>query len=186
MKKILFLCVPLLLISGCSATEKMFGQTAPDFDTSYNVKAEIDYGNFSACADITRNDADNWDFRFTDPEYLNGIALSLNEDEVTVNLGELNISTEKNDFYRLVPDLIAESVNSLAGIDKENITEQDGVLSINMTVADKKVVITADKDGNLLKLKCPYYNISVDFNEQTPIAYHSSEDDEFVDPQLPD
>ncbi len=187
MKKTLIIFTSLLLLSGCDVTEKMFGQDVPDFDTSYSISAEIDYGKLTACVDITRNDADNWRFSFTEPEYLSGIELTLDEDDVTVSLGELNISTEKNDIYRLIPDLIAESVNSLADIDKESITEQDGILTINTTVADKKVVITADNDGRLITLKCPYYNISVDFSGQTPLTAQppaADDTDDYISPEI--
>lgn len=170
MKKLLILCVPIsILLCGCSSAT-IFKPSKPDFDTAYRVNAEIGYGDFTAEADITRNGEDEWEFCFTKPDYLTGMKLSLGDDMLTASLGELSVTAESSDFYRLVPDIIADSVDSLSDIPAEEITEQEGILTLNTEVGGKKVVITADSDGRLLSLLCPYYKVSVDFGEQEPIV----------------
>ncbi len=167
MKKLLILCVPLLLC-GCNA-EKVFGMSKPDYDTSYNVKADISFGEFETSADITRRENDNWEFTFTEPEYLSGIKLNLNDEGMTASLGALSFNVGEIDFCKLVPDIIADSIDSLKDISVDTITENEGVLTLTTESDDKNVIVITDKSGSLISLKCPFYKVSVDFSNQTAI-----------------
>lgn len=176
MKKILILCSSLLLC-GCSANQ-IFGQAKPDYDSSYQIKAEISFGELEASADVTRNSKDNWEFCFTEPGYLAGMKLILADDELTASLGNISITTEANDYYDLIPDIIAESIDSLPDIQSENIIENEDVLTLNTVADGKKVIVTSDKSGNLISLRCPYYKFSVDFSGQEHITSAETDDND--------
>ena len=147
MKKLLLLCSSLLLC-GCSA-EQMFGQTKPDYDSPYQVTADISFGDFEATADVTRNGKDNWEFSFTEPDHLSELNFVLNDNELTASLGNLSVTTETNDFCKLVPDIIMQSIDTLPDISSEKITESEGILTLNTEVDGKKIIIKSDKNGDL-------------------------------------
>lgn len=168
MKKLLITLIPLFLC-GCAA-ESLFKPTAPEFDTSYQMDADLNFGDFSAGADITRYGDGNWEFLFTEPQYLNGMKLNLSEEDITASLGNLNVTAPRNDMYKLVPDIISSAVDSLNDIAAESMTEEEGVLTINTEVDGKKVIVTSTKDGELLTLLCPFHKVSVKFGEQTPLV----------------
>ncbi len=167
-RMIALLCAPLLLC-GCD-TGKLFGQKTPEFDTAYSINADISYGDYNASAEITRSSKNNWEFSFTEPSVLMGMKLTLSEDGMTAHLGDLNINTENSSVYQMVPDIISACIDSLPDINAENITENDGTLTLSTELSGSKVVITADKNGDLISLKCPKHRLSVKFSDQIPIT----------------
>ena len=169
-KKLLPLLISPLLLCGCSIDE-VFGTKPPDFDTAYSATAEISYGDLSATCDITRNSTDDWSFSFSQPDYLMGMELLLTNDGVTAKLGELSVTADENSVYQLIPDIVAESLDSLARVTQDNIIEnEDGTLTVNTEIDGNKVIITADKNGKLIALKCPYHKLSVKFADQMDIT----------------
>ena len=168
-KKIIAILTASLLLSGCS-TDELFGKTKPDFDKAYTTSAEISYGDYTASCDITRSSENEWSFSFTQPDYLMGMELSLCNDELSAQLGKLNVTAEMNGAYQLIPDIIAKSIDTLSDAADENITENEGILTINTEIGGKKVVVTSDKNGQLLTLKCPYHKLSVEFGKQLQLA----------------
>ena len=168
MKKLLIPFLSLFLC-GCS-TSQIFGTPAPDFDTAYSMSADIEFGELSAVADITRNGRNDWSFAFTEPEQLSGMTFTLCDGNMTAALGELNVSMEANDVYTLIPDVIAHSIDSLTELAPEQLTRRDdGTITLNTDVNGKKVVLTSTDSGELMSLKSPFYKISIDFSEHSPI-----------------
>lgn len=168
-KRLSLLLTSTLLLCGCSDGQ-LFGSTKPDYDNAYTTTAQIRYGDYSAVCDISRNGADDWSFSFTQPDYLMGMELSLNDDGLTASLGELSVTAESKGAYQLIPDIIAQAVDSLSAIAAENITDNEGILTLNTEIDGKKVIITSDKSGQLLTLKCPYHKLSVEFSQQLAIS----------------
>ncbi len=155
----------MIMLSGCEAVSSITSRK-PDFTGAYKTDAEIQYGDFKAKADLSRNDAGEWTFDFTEPKQLMGISVEIADGTFTASLGELSVTAEDNDTYRLIPDIIASAVNRLPEIPEEEITESDGILTINSEADGKKVIITSDKNGNIISLKCPFYKIAVYFGER--------------------
>ncbi|MBE6902842.1 MAG: hypothetical protein E7478_10225, partial [Ruminococcaceae bacterium] len=139
-KKLIPMLAAVLLLSGCSNNE-LFNKTKPDFDKSYTTSAEIRYGDLSATCDITRKSAGNWTFDFTEPDHLMGMQLSLSEDGVTAQLGELSVTADSSTVYQLIPDIIAQSVDTLAQVSTDSITaDENDVLTINTEINGKNVI----------------------------------------------
>lgn len=179
-KKIMpLLCISLLLC-GCSA-DKLFRQKAPDFDTSYTIDAEITYGDHKTTAQVTRYAKSNWEFCFTEPSVLMGMKLSLSDEGITASLGDLDISTETSSFYQMIPGIIANCIDVLPEITPENITENEGTLTLTHEADGTRTIITTDKSGCLMTLKCPKHHLSVKFSEQTPTeSFETSETVELI------
>lgn len=179
-KKILLLLCTSLLLCGCSA-DKLFRQKAPDFDTSYTVDADITYGDHKATAQITRYAESDWEFCFTEPSVLMGMKLRLSDDQVTASLGELDISTEAGSVYQMIPDIISSCIDALPELDPEDITENEEILTLTHETNGNKSIITTDKNGSLITLKCPKYHLLVEFNGQTPTEnFETSETMELI------
>ncbi|MBP1544701.1 MAG: hypothetical protein J6A16_11460, partial [Oscillospiraceae bacterium] len=70
----------------------------------------------------------------------------------------------------LIPDVIAHSIDSLTELAPEQLTRRDdGTITLNTDVNGKKVVLTSTDSGELMSLKSPFYKISIDFSEHSPI-----------------
>ncbi len=164
-----FLLAAPILLCGCDTAE-LIGRPAPDLDRNYSVTAEIDYGSNSAVADITRNAEDNWSVSFTEPAFLMGVELSLTDDGVTASLGDIRVTADSNDVYTLMPDIITEVLDSLPDVTSENISENEGVYTLNTSYGGDRAVVTSDSSGGLLTLKCPAQQLSVRFSDQQDIA----------------
>ncbi len=163
----ILLAAPLLLC-GCNGSE-LLAKPLPSFDKSYELAAQIDYGSYSAAADITRNGKGDWKFSFTEPSYLMGMELCLSEEGLTASLGDLSVSAEGSEVYKLIPDVIATVLDSVAGAAPETVSENEGILTISTEMDGEKAVVTADSSGNLLTLKCPSQRLAVTFSEQQEI-----------------
>lgn len=179
LRKLSLMLLPLFLC-GCSGTQ-LLSRPAPDFDRTYEVSAEIDYGNYSAAADITRNGKGEWQFCFSEPSYLMGVQMSLSDGTLTASLGELSVTAESNGAYALIPDVISAALDKLPDVPSENISENEGVLTITTDVLGEKAVVTADSSGSLLSLKCPAQQLSVKFSAQQEIdVTQTAETFEFI------
>lgn len=164
----ILLAAPLLLC-GCDTAE-LIGRPAPDLDKTYSVTAEIDYGSSSAVADITRNAEGNWNVSFTEPAYLMGVELALADGKVSATLGDITVTADSSDVYTLMPDIITEVLDSLPDVAAENISESEGVFTLNTAYGNDRAVVTSDSSGGLLTLKCPAQQLSVRFSDQQDIA----------------
>lgn len=163
------------LMCGCKADLPFTGK--PDFNSSYTVNAEINCDELKAVSEITRT-ADKWVFTFTQPDTLAGVTLEYTENDCGGELGGLSFDAEKSPEYTALPDLIRSAVCSLSGVSDENISESDGVMTIDTDFNGKKVTVTANsKSGNLISLKCPFYRLSVQFSDQKPYAEQSASED---------
>ncbi len=160
-------CGGAVLLCGCQNVPLPFKANTPDFDKAYTAVADINCGELEASAEVTRKGAGDWEFRFTKPETLNGMTLTLGKDGFSASLGELSVTVEDNSYYTLVPDIISKAADSLVNVPAEEITESDGVLTLNTELDGKKVTVTSDKSGNLISLKCPYHKTSVYFSDQS-------------------
>lgn len=166
-RNLLLLTAPLLLC-GCGATE-LIGKPTPDLDKAYTVTADINVGSYSASADITRNSAGDWDVSFTEPSYLMGVRLSLSDGSMTASLGDISVTADSSDVYTLVPDIIATVLDSLSDLPAENISENEGIITLATAFDGDKAMVTTDTNGELLTLKCPAQRLSVKFSDQEDI-----------------
>ena len=142
--------------------------SAPNFDSTYTVAAEITYDDLKAKADVTRKGASEWTFAFTEPKQLNGLTMTLGADGWSAKLGELSFSADENDVYTLIPEVIGGSIDSLANCTSEDFAVSDGVLTADSEFGGKKVTVTANQSGSLISLKCPYHKLTVNFTHQQP------------------
>lgn len=178
MRRFVMIAVITALHCGCSTMN--FSSAAPDFDTCYNVQAELEYGDFEAVAEVTRNGEGSWQFRFTEPSELMGVTISLENEDITASLGELTLTTEQSSEWSSAPTIIAQSIDSLSDLPAESITESEGVLTLTSDFSGKPCQITADKaTGRLISLKYPHGGLSVYFSNQeefTPDADEQTEE----------
>lgn len=155
-----------LMLSGCSA-KLPFVQSAPNFDSTYKVCADIVYDDLTAKADVTRKGASEWVFSFTEPKQLNGVTLSMNAEGWSAKLGGLEFSAKDSEVYTLIPEVIGGSIDALTTFTTEDFTVEDGVLTADAEFEGKKVTVTAkERSGELISLKCPYHKLSVSFSGQ--------------------
>ncbi|MGN0650056.1 MAG: hypothetical protein ACI4KM_06435 [Oscillospiraceae bacterium] len=170
-----------LLLCGC-ASGNPFTSPKPDFDKAYSADAQIKYDGNDAKAEIVRNSAGDWQFCFSEPEALNGIKLNLTADGMSATLGGLNVSAEPSSVYTTIPEIIADSLDTLPAVDSESITENEGVLTIETELNSRRVTVTADNSGRLISLKCPYHKLSVYFsnqeNNKASVGAETTESDE--------
>lgn len=157
--------IGLASLCGCSLPFNPLTPSAPNFDSSYKVSADIVYDDLNARADITRNGASDWVFSFTEPKQLSGVTLSINAEGRSAKLGELSFSVGDNDVYTLIPEVIGGAIDGLAVTGNE-LTLADGVLTAETEFEGKKVTVTANERGDLISLKCPYHKLAVNFSEQ--------------------
>lgn len=168
-------CLASVLLCGCDA-KLPFGSTKPNFDSSFTVNAEINCDKLNAKADVTRISADNWSFTFTEPQQLAGMTLNLTESVCTGTLGNLTFEAEESSEYVMIPEIIADSINSLSKCTNEQIVQNDEILTYDTEFCGKKVTVSADtKSGELIALKCPYHKLSVNFSNLKPYKKTTSD-----------
>lgn len=154
-------------LSGCSGKLPFMG-SKPNFNTSYSVAAEIKCDRLQAKADVIRAGANDWEFKFTEPKELNGVIVAFGVNGYTAKLGDLKFKADENVEYTLLPKVIGSALEQLAGTDSSQFEEKDGILTAALTIDDKTVTVTADSKGNLISLKSPYHQLSVNFSGQQP------------------
>ncbi len=165
-----------VLLCGCDA-KLPFGSTKPNFDTEFTVNAEINCDKLSAKADVTRGGANDWSFTFTEPQQLAGMTLNLTESACTGSLGGLSFEAEESSEYAMIPEIIADSINSLSKCTNEQIVQNDEILTYDTEFDGKKVTVTAnEKSGELVALKCPYHKLSVNFSNLKSYKKPTSEE----------
>lgn len=170
-RKILAGAAVIGLTSLCGCSKLPFNPltpSAPDFDSTYKVAAEITYDDLTAKADVTRRGASDWVFSFTEPKQLNGVTMTLGADGWSAKLGELSFNVGDNDVYTLIPEVIGSTIDGLSALTGESLSSSDGVLTADTEFDGKKVTVTANDRGDLISLKCPYHKLSVSFTDQQP------------------
>lgn len=169
-KKIAAGCAAVLTaVSLCGCNGKLpFSGSKPNFNTSYSVSAEIQCDRLNAKADVIRAGANDWEFTFTEPKELSGVVVAFGVNGYTAKLGDLKFKADENVEYTLLPKVIGSALEQLAIIDSSQLAENDGILTADIALDDKTVTITADSKGNLISLKSPYHQLSVNFSEQKP------------------
>ena len=162
--------IGLTSLCGCSKLPfNPLTPSAPNFDSTYKVAAEIVYDDLTAKADVTRKGASEWVFSFTEPKQLNGVTMSLGTDGWSAKLGELSFNVGDNDVYTLIPEVIGASIDQLPALTGERLSSEDGVLTAATEFDGKKVTVTAnERSGDLISLKCPFHKLSVNFTGQQP------------------
>lgn len=165
------------MLCGCSKLPfNPLTPSAPNFDSTYKVAAEIVYDDLTAKANVTRKGASEWVFSFTEPKQLNGVTMSLGADGWSAKLGELSFNVDDNDVYTLIPEVIGGSIDLLSNCTSEDFTVSDGVLTADAEFDGKKVTVTANQNsGDLISLKCPYHKLSVSFTDQQPFTPYDPE-----------
>lgn len=159
----------VLAASLCGCNGKLpFTGSKPDFNKSYLVSAEIRCDRLNAKADIIRAGNNDWEFTFTEPKELSGIVLAINTNGYTARLGEMKFRADENVEYTMLPEVIFTALDMLAVTSNDQLTEEDGVLTAQLALDDKTVTVTADSKGDLISLKSPYHQLSVNFSGQKP------------------
>lgn len=159
----------LLATSLCGCNGKLpFSGSKPNFDTSYSVCAEIKCDRLEAKADVIRAGANDWEFTFTEPKELNGIVVAFGVNGYNAKLGELKFKADENVKYALLPKVIGSALEQLVAVDSSQLEEKDGILTAQLALDDNTVTVTADSKGNLISLKSPHHQLSVNFSGQQP------------------
>lgn len=156
-----------LTLCGCNGKLPFIG-SKPDFNKSYTVCAEIKCDRLKAKADVIRAGANDWEFTFTEPKELSGMVVAFGANGYTAKLGELKFNADENAEYTILPEVIGTALDKLAAVDSSVLTSEDGVLTANVALDDKTVTVTAGENGDLISLKSPYHQLSVNFSEQKP------------------
>ena len=159
--------VTALSLSGCNG-KLPFAGSKPNFNTSYSMTAEIQCDRLNATADVIRAGLNDWEFTFTEPKELNGVVVAFGTNGYTAKLGDLKFKADENAGYMLLPKVIGSALEQLAAADSSQFEEKDGILSAQLAIDDKTVTVTADSKGNLISLKSPHHQLSVNFSGQQP------------------
>lgn len=159
----------LTAVSLCGCNGKLpFTGGKPDFNKSYSVSAEIKCDRLNAKADVIRAGANDWEFTFTEPKELSGVVVAFGVNGYTAKLGDLKFKADDNTEYTLLPKVIGTALEQLAVIDSSQLVSENGILTAQIAIDDKTVTVTADDKGNLISLKSPYHQLSVNFSGQQP------------------
>lgn len=159
------LAVTTSLLCGCSNTLP-FKQSAAFEEKNCIMNAQLECGDLNAKAQITRHGEGEWEFAFTEPAQLMGLVISLDGEGVSASLGGLSVEVEPSMVYNMLPQVIADAVDSLAELPEGSITEEDGVLTLKTDCGEGNVVVTAKKDScELISLKCPFQRLAVYFSD---------------------
>lgn len=179
--KALVCCAAAAALCGCSAKLPFAAPKTAGFDTRYSVNADITCGELEASAEVRRTGSGSWEFRFTEPQQLSGLTLSLDESGLSASLGALSFEVEPNEVYTMIPDIISAAVDTLPEVQQGSLSEEDGVITLTTQFAEKPVTITAAKDtGELISLKCPYYKLAVYFSGQEELVETVEETEELI------
>lgn len=175
----------VLAAAMCGCNGKLpFTGSKPDFNKSYSVSAEIRCDRLEAKADVIRAGNNDWEFTFTEPKELNGIVLAINTNGYNARLGEMKFKADENAEYTMLPEVIFTALDMLAMTSNDQLTEEDGVLTAQLALDDKTVTVTANSRGDLISLKSPYHQLSVNFSGQKPYTSPLPEDGGLIsDPQ---
>lgn len=169
-KKIAAVCTAALTaVTLCGCNGKLpFSGSKPDFNKSYSVCAEIKCDRLNAKADVIRAGANDWEFTFTEPKELSGVVVAFGANGYVAKLGDLKFNADENTTYTMLPKVIGTALEQLAATDSEQLTVKDGILTAQLALDDKTVTVTADDKGNLISLKSPHHQLSVNFSDQKP------------------
>lgn len=171
-KKIFAAAAAIGITSLCGCSKLPFDPltpSMPNFDSTYKIAAEITCDDLEAKAEVTRKGASDWVFAFTEPKQLNGITMSLGADGWSAKLGDLTFDVDGSEVYTLIPEVIGSSVDGLSALTGNNISSENGVLTLDTEFGGKKVTVTANENsGDLISLKCPYHKLSVNFTDRQP------------------
>lgn len=160
---------------GCNVKLPFVGSSL-DFDKSYSVNADINCDRLKAKAEVIRAGANDWEFKFTEPKELNGIVIAFGSNGYMASLGDIKLKTDENSTYTILPEVIGNALDALAVTSADGLTQNDGVVSADLDLNGKTVTVTADEKGDLISLKSPYHQLSVNFSGQQ--AYKSPLPDE--------
>lgn len=177
-KKIVCGCAAVaaaVTMCGCNVKLPFVGNPL-DFNKSYSVNADINCDRLSAKAEVIRAGANDWEFTFTEPKELNGIVIAFGSNGYMASLGDLKFKADENASYTILPEIIGNALDLLAVTASDGFTQNDGVVSAELDLNGKTVTVTADDKGNLISLKSPYHQLSVNFSDQQ--AYKSTLPDE--------
>lgn len=159
------LVVSTTLLCGCQSSLP-FAQKAAFQEKNCVMNAQIDCGEFSANAEITRRGENEWEFAFTEPAQLMGVVITLDSEGVNASLGGLSVEVEPSMVYNMLPQIVANAIDSLGELPSESITEKDGVLTLQTDCGAGNVIVTAQKDScDLISLKCPFQRLAVYFSD---------------------
>lgn len=154
-------------LCGCNVKLPFVGNSL-NFDKSYTVSAEINCDRLNAKANITRAGANDWEFVFTEPKELNGVIIAFGANGYSARLGTLNFIAAENSTYTVLPKVIGGALDVLAGMPSDSFTQNNGVVSADVDLNGKTITVNADEKGNLISLKSPYHQLSVNFSGQQP------------------
>lgn len=170
-------CAVLAAVSLCGCNGKLpFSGGKPNFDTSYSVSAEIKCDRLNAKADVIRAGANDWEFTFTEPKELSGMVVAFGVNGYTAKLGDLKFKVDENVEYTLLPKVIGTALEQLAAADSSALEEDNGILTATLAIDDKTVTVTAGSKGDLISLKSPYHQLSVNFSGQQPYTSQLPDD----------
>ena len=94
--------------------------------------------------------------------------MKVDNGELSASLGELSVTAGEGD-YTALPVIIAEGIDSAKDASPENVTEENGVLTIRLKSDGKSCTITADKaTGDILSFRSPSNKLAVYFSDVSP------------------
>lgn len=175
-----------IMLSGCNV-KIPFTEKKPNFDRTYTVCAEINCDRLKAKADVTRAGAQDWEFVFTEPKQLQGMKLCYGTSGLSASLGDLSFGADENSEYAMLPEIIADTIDTLSGIPAESLIKEEGTIVAESAYDGEKVTVSVDeKTGNLLSLKCPYYQLAVTFSDQKPYVSNLPDDSGLITSSTPE
>ena len=157
-----------ILLTGCSGSNPFTSDKLPDLSGGFSSRAEVDYGKFRAQAEIDRICPGSWEFRFTSPEELAGVVMTVEDGKLSANLGDITVSDSGGDHTAL-PLIVADAIDGLSGLSAGEFSEKDGVLTANSNIAGSHCTVTIDKaTGQVLSLKSRSDKLAVYFSDISP------------------
>ena len=158
----------LLLLPGCGVKTTP-PKLPPQLQQPFQAKATIEYGDLSISALLFKEKEDCFRLEFQSPDVLNGMSMSFEADQITIQYRGLTGSYRPGSLPQAaVGQLLAESIGTVCQGEKLQLSLNESVLHAEVVLAGKEDSFTVTMDaqsGILQTLTIPGQDFQVTFQE---------------------
>lgn len=161
MKKILF--IPFVMFALILTSCKEMSVETPTISDDYTAAVEINYEDNTYTADIHRIGQGVWTAELTSPDTVSGMSMHYENGEVSVRYKGFSVSLPSGKLP--MKGALAKTFAALDSIYNDSSVEaksaEAGTIVIEGESEDAKYIITFNRDGELMSVNIPAYQLSV-------------------------
>ncbi|MBR5088511.1 MAG: hypothetical protein IK093_03700 [Ruminiclostridium sp.] len=168
MKKYLLALPAVLLLSSCGVTQPA-RVAVPDIP--FSADAEISYSGETLSAQITRSDAEQWEFRVTAPYALEGLVMTLDGDSTALSmLGMESVSDVSGDEVSMAKAVVSAYEAAVGQLSDAAVTEKGYSVSGSSEAGGYTVALDKDCVPVTLTADCGRLTVELSSFRQLPPA----------------